>query len=67
MKIRRIKREMSYAAKHKKNYHLWWHPHNFGNDIESNRAQLIEILSHFKMLREQYNFTSVNMIDFLNE
>lgn len=67
MKLRRIKREMSYAAINKKNYHLWWHPHNFGNDIESNRAQLIEILSHFKMLREQYNFTSVNMIDFLKE
>lgn len=67
MKLRQIKREMSYAAIHKKNYHLWWHPHNFGNDIESNRVQLIEILSHFKMLREQYNFSSVNMIDFLKE
>lgn len=62
-KINRIKREMSYAAKKNKNYHLWWHPHNFGEDIKNNKNQLLEIIEHFKILNERYNFTSANMID----
>lgn len=66
LKLRRIKREMTYAAKHNRNYHLWWHPHNFGNDIKTNNDQLVEILNHFNVLREKYNFTSSNMGDFLN-
>ncbi|WP_086478544.1 polysaccharide deacetylase family protein [Arenibacter amylolyticus] len=64
IKLNRIKREMTYAAKHNRIYHLWWHPHNFGDDIESNRAQLIEILSHFKELEYKYKFTSSNMGDY---
>lgn len=66
MKLRRIKREMTYAAKHNRNYHLWWHPHNFGNDIKTNSDQLVEILNHFNVLKEKYNFTSSNMGDFLD-
>ena len=63
-KLRRIKNEMTYAAKHNKSYHLWWHPHNFGEDIGNNKKQLIEILDHYKMLHKKFNFESVNMIDF---
>ncbi|MBB6681528.1 polysaccharide deacetylase family protein [Aequorivita sp. 609] len=65
-KIRRIKSEMTYAAKHNLNYHLWWHPHNFGEDIENNKIQLLEILEHFEILKGKYNFGSANMIDFVN-
>ncbi len=64
LKLKRIKNEMTYAAKNKLNYHLWWHPHNFGNDPEKNLGQLLEIVKHFKSLEEKYNFTSANMIDF---
>ncbi|WP_339661512.1 polysaccharide deacetylase family protein [Croceibacter atlanticus] len=64
LKIKRIKKEMTYAAKHKSNYHLWWHPHNFGNDVNSNIKQLTEIINHFYFLKEKYGFQSKNMIDF---
>jgi peptidoglycan/xylan/chitin deacetylase (PgdA/CDA1 family) len=63
LKLSRIKGEMSYAAKKNKNYHLWWHPHNFGEDVENNKKQLLEIIEHFKLLKEKYNFSSANMID----
>lgn len=66
-KINRIKSEMTYAAKNNKIYHLWWHPHNFGEDIQNNKTQLLELIKHFKVLKEKYNFTSTNMIDFINE
>lgn len=63
-KIQRIKNEMTFAAKHRSNYHLWWHPHNMADDIENNRSQLLEIIAHFRYLQKEYNFTSANMIDF---
>lgn len=65
LKLRRIKNEMTQAAKRKQNYHLWWHPHNFGDDIDKNKKQLIEIIEHFKELENRYNFTSVSMSDFI--
>ena len=55
---------MTRAAKENKNYHLWWHPHNVGEDISNNRIQLMEIIHHFKFLKEKYNFESLNMGDF---
>lgn len=66
-KINRIKKEMTYAAKYNRNYHLWWHPHNMADDIENNKAQLIELIAHFKFLEEKYNFTSASMIDFAKD
>lgn len=63
-KLNRIKNEMTYAAKHNKNYHLWWHPHNFGYYPAENIAQLVELINHFKHLEKKYSFTSANMIDF---
>lgn len=64
LKLNRIKDEMSYAAYHNLNYHLWWHPHNFGEDILNNKIQLLELIEHFKRLKDKYNFSSANMIDF---
>lgn len=63
-KINRIKKEMTYAAKYKENYHIWWHPHNFGNNSEENMKQLEEILIHYKMLNKEYGFQTKNMSDF---
>lgn len=64
IKINRIKNEMLFAAKNAENYHLWWHPHNFGNDVQENIKQLNEIIFHFKMLEKKYNFTSQTMGNF---
>ena len=43
LKLDRIKREMTFAAKNNRNYHLWWHPHNFGFYTEENLSSLKEI------------------------
>ena len=61
LKINRIKREMTRAAKNKQVYHLWWHPHNFGERPEESLKDLRVILEHFKHCQDRYNFRSVNM------
>ena len=61
LRLRRIKRSMTYAAKNNKLFHLWWHPHNFGKDINANMVFLIKILEHYKKLNIDYNMQSLNM------
>ena len=61
LKLQKIKREMSSAAKNKEVYHLWWHPHNFGKTPKESLKELSEILEHFSDCRERYNFESLNM------
>ncbi|PRX43488.1 polysaccharide deacetylase family protein [Salegentibacter salegens] len=60
-RLNRIQSEMSAAAKNKEIYHLWWHPHNFGDNPEKNLQDLKQILSHFDFCRKKYNFQSFNM------
>lgn len=61
LKINRIKKEMTKAAKNKQVYHLWWHPHNFGERPNESLEDLRIILEHFKYCQIKYNFRSVNM------
>ena len=61
LKLKRIFSEMDYAAKNGEIYHLWWHPHNFGNNPEENINDLSLILEHYKILKDQYDFRSMNM------
>lgn len=63
-KIKRILDEMTYAAKQGLSYHLWWHPHNFANDVNENLKQLKIIIEHYKYLKKSYNFQSKTMGDF---
>ena len=44
MRLSRILREMELAAKKGEFYHLWWHPHNFGNDPENSLKELEKII-----------------------
>lgn len=64
-KMNRIISEMNYAAKNNMNYHLWWHPHNFGNNVPENIIQLKQIIEHYRFLNEKYSFESVNMGQFV--
>ena len=48
LRLHRIKKEMEYAAKHHELYHLWWHPHNFGADMEENLAFLEKVFIHYQ-------------------
>jgi peptidoglycan/xylan/chitin deacetylase (PgdA/CDA1 family) len=61
LKIARIKKSMSYAAKNNKLFHLWWHPHNFGINTDENLKGLQKILDHYKKLNDQYDFESITM------
>src|SRR5690606_16094624 len=61
MKIARIKSEMEKEAKTKEGYHLWWHPHNFGNHPNESLEGLKQILDHFMFCRKKYGMVSLNM------
>jgi hypothetical protein len=61
LRLLRIKRAMTYAAKRGEIFHLWWHPHNFGINQEQNFKNLTTILEHFKMLQEKYGMRSASM------
>ena len=56
--IATIKRGMTHAARNATGYHLWWHPHNFGRDLEANMAGLADILTHFAALRDAHGMVS---------
>lgn len=63
-KIKRISNEIIYAAQHNELYHLWWHPHNFGNNIEKNIEILEKILQVYKKCHDQYGMQSYTMKEF---
>ena len=61
LKLKRIMNEMTYAAKKKELYHLWWHPHNFGINIKENMENLAVLLNHYQLLHANYGFTNLTM------
>lgn len=61
--VRRIRQEMTAAAKTGRNYHLWWHPHNFGRHMERNLARLTGILDHFRTLQTHHGMQSASMAE----
>jgi hypothetical protein len=60
-RLARMKAEMTAAAKNKKIYHLWWHPHNFGRDMENNFEILGKLIAHYNSLREKYGMETLTM------
>lgn len=61
LKIRRIKKQMHYAAKNGLMFHLWWHPHNVGIMTEAHMKQLEEIFQYYQLLKTKYGMKSLNM------
>ncbi len=66
IRLKRVTEAMDYAAKNGELFHLWWHPHNFGVDMEKNLAFLEKILMHFKKLEKEYGFKSLTMNEVSN-
>lgn len=67
LRLRRILSDLSYAAKNESVYHLWWHPHNFGVNLDQNLSFLQKILEHYKFLQESYGMESLNMQEIANK
>lgn len=61
LRFRRIATEMTEAARRRRVYHLWWHPHNFGIHQEQNLSFCTKILQHFRRLQEDYGMESASM------
>lgn len=67
LRLNRIKNSLTYAAKNKQAYHLWWHPHNFGVHIQENFAFLEQVLQHYKHLNKTYGLQSKSMKEIAEE
>lgn len=61
LRRKRIMGGLADAAKNKKIFHLWWHPHNFGVNLAANIEFLRRILIEFKKLHEQHGLRSLTM------
>jgi peptidoglycan/xylan/chitin deacetylase (PgdA/CDA1 family) len=61
VRLQRILSDLEVAARRGSVYHLWWHPHNFGLNLEANLAFLDAILTRFSRLRDEYGMHSLNM------
>ena len=64
LRVRRIKKELIHAAKTGEMYHLWWHPHNFGNNVEENLSMLENIIRCYKECENHYGMKSYTMTEF---
>ena len=62
--ITTIQRGMTAAARDGKSYHLWWHPHNFGQNLEANLGGLSQIIAHFVTLHDRFDMQSLAMGEF---
>ena len=64
LRLRRLKQGMTEAARTGRIFHLWWHPHNFGVNLEENLALLEAILRHYQALADTHGMQSRCMGDF---
>ena len=67
LRLQRITSAMEQAARRGGIFHLWWHPHNFGVDLDLNLAFLTAILDHFRLLRDRYGMRAKTMAAIANE
>ncbi|MRU15691.1 hypothetical protein FDP25_09640 [Roseovarius sp. A21] len=65
--LNRIRSEMRTAAQQGRQFHLWWHPHNFGRNARENLMQLEKVLEEYARLRLSHGMESVTMSDAARE
>lgn len=64
LRLHRLEQDMTAAAKTGKVFHLWWHPHNFGLNLDGNLMLLKAIVMHFRQLSDHYGMQNWCMGDF---
>lgn len=67
LRIRRMLKSMQTAVRQNEIYHLWWHPHNFGRQLEANMSGLERLLDGFAVLRDEYGMQSLTMAEVADE
>jgi peptidoglycan/xylan/chitin deacetylase (PgdA/CDA1 family) len=67
VRLDRIMRELRMAARNQSTYHLWWHPHNFGANLDENLRFLEAILDCFRECSYHYGMRSATMADLATE
>jgi hypothetical protein len=67
LRLWRITSAMETAARRRTLFHLWWHPHNFGVDLQQNLAFLRHVLDHFRVLQDRYGMRSMTMAALADE
>lgn len=64
MRLRRLKQCMTTAAQTGRVFHLWWHPHNCGVNVDENLTLLENIVRHYRVLADLYGMQTHCMGDF---
>lgn len=69
LRMRRITQAMRNAAQTDGTFHLWWHPHNFGTNVEENIAFLTMILAYYERLATEFGMSNETMsgVNAINE
>ena len=65
-----MKKEMIHAALKGEMYHIYWHPHNFGANMDKNFVMLEKVLSCYKDCQRKYgmkSFTMAEMFDYIKK
>lgn len=60
-KLWRYKLEMRRAAKRGEVYHMYWHPHNFGENTDINFKQMEKLLLYYSKMNRKHGMISLNM------
>jgi len=63
IQLRRLVKCMEDAANTKGIFHLWWHPHNFGLNLEPNIEFLRKILESFRVMHDRGSIRSMSMAE----
>lgn len=61
LRLARITAAMRRAAERGEIFHIWWHPHNFGQCLPENIAFLTQVLQEFARLRAETGMRALNM------
>lgn len=61
LRLSRIRSGIEHAARNGEIYHLWWHPHNFGANVQQNMAFLQRVLDCFLEMRDHLGMESLTM------
>ncbi|OFW61906.1 MAG: hypothetical protein A2133_03005 [Actinobacteria bacterium RBG_16_64_13] len=61
LRLHRISAQLTVAARENRVFHIWWHPHNFGVDLEKNLENVERIMDKYAELQAAYGMRSLNM------